>query len=638
MVDAKNAELDTQAENARGKDKGLLRFVTCGSVDDGKSTLIGHMLYDAKLVFADQVQALELDSAAGSAGEGELDYSLLLDGLAAEREQGITIDVAYRYFSTQERSFIVADCPGHEEYTRNMAVGASTSDLAVILVDATKGLLPQTYRHARICALVGVTRFVFAVNKMDLVGYAQERFDQIAAGIDEMMREHSFVRYDLIPVSARKGDNVAALSGNMPWYCGPALLGYLESVDVSDAGGSQESRKAERGFTLPVQRVCRPDDSFRGYEGTVASGAIAVGDAVRVLPSGTSSRVASILVSGKDSQVASEGQAATVCLDDELDISRGCVIEHASGVDVSSLLAVTLLWMDDAELVEGKGFLFRIGTAEVPGTVYEISHKIDVTTGDFLPARRIAKNEICACKVSLGHKVPYQVFAENRALGSMVLVDRLTNATAAAGVIEHKLNRSDNLTYHQMDITRQLREQALGQHACTLWFTGLSGSGKSTLANALEKRLHALGRHTMLLDGDNVRLGLNRNLGFTEADRIENIRRIAEVAKLMNDAGLIVLTSFISPFVADRRSAAEIIGTDSFIEIYVSTPLEECERRDVKGLYAKARAGELSNFTGISSPYEVPENPDAVVDTCRESIEDAVERIVQLIASRLNEK
>ncbi len=608
---------------ADDKHRGLLRIVTCGSVDDGKSTLIGHMLYDAKLVFADQAQALELDSAAGSAG-GELDYSLLLDGLEAEREQGITIDVAYRYFATDRRSFIVADCPGHEEYTRNMAVGASTSDLAVILVDATQGLLPQTFRHARICSLVGIRHFVFAVNKMDLVGYDEERYSEVAQDIVGLMRGFSHDSYAVIPTSATEGDNITSASERMPWYEGEPLLRYLELADAT--AGS-----AERGLTLPVQRVCRPDATFRGYEGTIATGSVAVGDEVRVLPSGTSSTVASVLVAGAPAQSARAGQAVTLTLADELDISRGCVIERASAAEASSFFAATLLWMDDVDLAEGKNYLFKLGTKTVPGIVYEITHRLDVVTGEDVPAERISKNEICECKVSLGEKVVWEEFAHNRTLGSMILIDRLTNATAAAGVIEHKLSRSDNLTYHEMDVTRALREEALGQRARTVWLTGLSGSGKSTLANAVEKRLHALGCHTMLLDGDNVRLGLNRNLGFTEPDRIENIRRIAEVAKLMNDAGLIVLTSFISPFVRDRRAAAEIIGDESFVEVHVATPLEECERRDVKGLYAKARAGKIPNFTGVTSPYEVPENPDIVVDTSAEPLEESVERIVSFL-------
>ncbi|MBQ9058042.1 MAG: adenylyl-sulfate kinase [Atopobiaceae bacterium] len=610
--------------NVEREQRSLLRFVTCGSVDDGKSTLIGHMLYDAKLIFADQAQALELDSQAGSAGEGKLDYALLLDGLAAEREQGITIDVAYRYFSTEQRSFIVADCPGHEEYTRNMAVGASNSELAVILVDATKGLLSQTYRHVRICALVGIRHYVFAVNKMDLVDYDQAVFEKIEADIATLMEEHASLSCAVIPTSAREGDNVTATSARMPWYTGEALLPYLEQVDVGTSSG-------EQGFTLPVQRVCRPDPSFRGYEGTVATGSIRVGDTVRVLPSGTSSKVASVLVAGEPADAATQGQAVTLTLADELDISRGCVLERESAAQASTLFVTTLLWMDDAPLVAGKNYLFKLATQTVPGTIYEITHKVDATTGKRLAAKSVAKNEICSCRVSLGRQLVFEPFAQNRTLGSLILIDRITNATAAAGTITHKLSRSDNLTYHQMDVTRQLREEALGQRARTLWFTGLSGSGKSTLANAVEQRLHAQGVHTMLLDGDNVRLGLNRNLGFTEADRIENIRRIAEVAKLMNDAGLVVLTSFISPFASDRRRAAEIIGQDSFVEVYVSTPLEVCEQRDVKGLYAKARACEIPNFTGISSPYEPPERPDIVIDTSTESLEDAAERIVGMV-------
>ncbi|MBQ9058365.1 MAG: adenylyl-sulfate kinase [Atopobiaceae bacterium] len=623
----RQAPLGHDAEHS--SKRGFLRFVTCGSVDDGKSTLIGHMLYDAKLIFADQAQTLELDSQAGAAQDGKLDYSLLLDGLAAEREQGITIDVAYRYFSTEQRSFIVADCPGHEEYTRNMAVGASNSELAVILVDASKGLLPQTYRHVRICSLVGIRHFVFAVNKMDLVSYHQETFDRIKCDIESMMDEYAVSSCVVIPTSATWGDNITEPSDSMLWYQDLALLPYLEQVDARAGSG-------EQGFTLPVQRVCRPDRTFRGYEGTISSGRIAVGDEVRVLPSGTSSAVERILVAGSDCQEAQVGQAVTLVLSNELDVSRGCVIERNSSAEASSFFRATLLWMEDTALTAGKNYLFKLGSQTVPGMIYEITHRVDVSTGEHLSAKRIEKNEICECKVSLGHKLVYQDFAANRTLGSMILIDRLTNATAAAGIIEHKLNRSDNLTYHEMDITRALREQALGQTACTLWFTGLSGSGKSTLANEVEKRLHARGMHTMLLDGDNVRLGLNRNLGFTEPDRIENIRRIAEVSKLMNDAGLIVLTSFISPFVRDRRSAADIIGHESFVEVYVSTPLEVCEQRDVKGLYAKAREGKIANFTGISSPYEPPEHPAITVDTSEESLEDAAARIVLYVLEQNN--
>lgn len=608
---------------------GLLRFVACGSVDDGKSTLIGRMLYDAKLIFADQAQTLELDSRTRGA-EGEIDYSLLLDGLFAEREQGITIDVAYRYFATEKRSFIVADCPGHEEYTRNMAVGASASDLAVILVDVTKGLLPQTHRHARICSLVGIRHFVFAVNKMDEVDYDQHAFDQVSAAIKAFMEEFPYEGLTIIPTSAKQGENVTSTSDSMPWYTGLPLLACLEQADVNTSG-------ADQGFTLPVQRVCRLEKS-RGYQGTVASGSLSVNDAVCVFPSETTSHVTQILVAGKPQDTAYKGQAVTVALADELDISRGCVIEKDSTVEASNLFVARLLWMDEAPLVENKSYLFKLGTKEVPGSVYEIACRIEEATGDKLPAKQGKKNEILECKVVLSEKVVYERFCDNRMLGSMILIDRLTNATAAAGVIDHKLSRADNLTYQQTDITRKMREQALQQRGVTIWLTGLSGSGKSTLANEVEKQLHALGIHTMLLDGDNIRLGLNKNLGFTEADRIENIRRIAEVAKLLNDGGLVVLTAFISPFAADRQNAKDIIGEANFIEVFVSTPLEECERRDVKGLYKKARAGEIPNFTGISSPYEAPECPQVEVNTADAALEDCAKQIIEKALPAIQDK
>ena len=608
------------------KEKNLLRFVTCGNVDDGKSTLIGHLLYDAKLIFADQAQTLALESAARSGSdENVLDYSLLLDGLAAEREQGITIDVAYRYFTTDKRSFIVADCPGHEEYTRNMAVGAGTSDLAVILLDITKGLTLQTKRHLRICSLVGIRHFVFAVNKMDTVGYREEPFLEVKEQIEDLCTAYPVLSLAVIPTSATEGDNVVHSSTSMPWYDGPSLLCFLEEADTG-------THVRERGFTMPVQRVCRTG-TFRGYEGTIASGSVAIGDEVRVLPSGTGATVTGILSAGRACQSAGTGEAVTLSLSNELDISRGNVLEQNSGAECSSFFSVTMLWMDDVPLVAGKNYFFQLGTNSVPGIVYEITHRIDASTGEKIHVDRVEKNEICTCKVSLSEKIAYEVFSENRVLGSMILIDRITNATSAAAIIEHKLSRSDNLTYQKTDITRSLREEALGQKAKTLWFTGLSGTGKSTLANEVEKRLHAMGKHCMLLDGDNIRLGLNRNLGFTEKDRIENIRRIAEVAKLMNDAGLIVLTAFISPFTADRRNAREIIGPENFLEIYVSTPLSTCEERDVKGLYKKARSGEIRNFTGVSSPYEPPEHPSIETDTSLESLDNATERIIALLFS-----
>ena len=617
-------------ERERGISKmiGLLKFITCGSVDDGKSTLIGHILYDSKLLYADQEKALELDSKVGSRG-GAIDYSLLLDGLMAEREQGITIDVAYRYFTTDKRSFIVADTPGHEEYTRNMAVGASFADLAIILIDAKQGVLVQTKRHARICALMGIKYFVFAVNKMDLVGYSEERFNEITKQIDELSKELGLASVKIIPVSATEGDNITVKSDNTPWYPGEALLTYLENVDVSE-------KKKEEGFYMPVQRVCRPDHTFRGFQGQIESGVVSVGDDIITLPSGESAKVKSILIGDKDSQLAQEGQPATIQLDKEVDVSRGCVLSSGTTLPVSKSLTATILWMDDAELTVGKDYIVKIGTKQVLGVLKNIQYKIDVNTGNFLPANGLSKNEIAVCDIGLQEAVIIDEFAKHKTLGELILIDRISNMTSACGVIMHALRRTDNLTWHEMDITRDFRAQQKGQTPKTIWLTGLSGSGKSTLANELEKHLAALGKHTMLLDGDNVRMGLNKNLGFKEADRIENIRRIAEVAKLMNDAGLIVITSFISPYVRDRRNAREIIGEDSFIEVYVSTPVEECEKRDVKGLYKKARAGEIPNFTGISSPYETPEHPEVTIDTTGKSLADSVDYVMAQLEDLLN--
>lgn len=598
----------------------LLKFITCGSVDDGKSTLIGHILYDAKLLFADQEQALKLESKAGSRG-GALDYSLLLDGLMAEREQGITIDVAYRYFTTEKRSFIAADTPGHEEYTRNMAVGASFADLAVILVDAGQGVLTQTRRHTRICSLMGIRHFVFAVNKMDLVDYREDIFKKIKKDIKILLAEFHYKSAVLIPVSATEGDNITKKTPRMPWYDGPPLLAYLEQIDVSED-------PSDKGFTMPVQRVCRPDRNFRGFQGQVESGKVAVGDRLLVLPSREQASVAAIYNGDRQVDKISAGHAVTIRLDSEVDVSRGCIFTKNSEAVVNSIFTATLLWMDDVKLVAGKNYTLKLGTQSVSATVMNIRYKIDVNTGREVYADMICKNEIALCEIVTGSRIVFDRFGNNAALGSLILIDRITHATSACGVVEEPVSRGKDLTWHKMDITKQFREQQLGQHAQTIWFTGLSGSGKSTLANEIEKRFAAAGKHTMLLDGDNIRLGLNKNLGFKEADRIENIRRIAEVAKLMNDAGLIVLTSFISPFVRDRRQAREIIGSD-FIEVYVSTPLEECERRDPKGLYAAARRGEIASFTGISSPYEAPEHPDVTVDTCKCSIEECADMIFQ---------
>ena len=598
----------------------LLKFITCGSVDDGKSTLIGHMLYDAKLIFADQKRALELDSKVGSR-EGKIDYSLLLDGLMAEREQGITIDVAYRYFSTERRSFIVADTPGHEEYTRNMAVGASFASLAVILTDASQGVLQQTRRHARICSLMGIRHFVFALNKMDLVNYDRKRFKKIEKEIKVLMAEFDYGTLRIIPVSATEGDNITRKSEKMMWYSEDTLLHYLEEVDV----GAKEGR---HGFSMPVQRVCRPNHNFRGFQGQISSGEIAVGEEITVMPSREKAKVIGILQGDQPVEQSSCGQAVTIQLDTEIDVSRGCVLERDYKLSAANMFAASILWMDDNSLIAGRNFWLKTGTQLISATVMKIKYKIDVNTGAEVYTDAIYKNEIAFCEISTGSNIVFDCFENNRELGSLILIDRITNMTSACGTIVYSLERGENLTWHNMDITREMREGRLGQKAITIWMTGLSGAGKSTLANALEKRLFAMGRHTMLLDGDNVRMGLNKNLGFTEQDRIENLRRIAEVSKLMNDAGLIVLTSFISPYRLERRNAKEIIG-DSFVEVYVSTPLEECERRDVKGLYQDARLGKIANFTGISGRYEEPENPDIVVDTSKHSLEECLDILLE---------
>lgn len=600
--------------------KELLKFITCGSVDDGKSTLIGHMLYDSKLLFADQERALELESKVGST-DGSLDYSLLLDGLMAEREQGITIDVAYRYFTTAKRSFIVADTPGHEEYTRNMAVGASFADAAVILLDATKGVLLQTRRHTRICSLMGIRDFVFIVNKMDLAEYREEIFLTIKKELEAFIKDFPYNSMTVIPVSATIGDNITTPSRTMNWYQGSPLLSYLEELEL-------DSQQEKEDFILPVQRVSRPNHTFRGFQGQVEAGSIRLNDVITVYPSGEQASVSRLLAAGEDVDEVVNGQPVTICLDREIDCSRGCVIVKKNRPELGNMFQVAMLWMDDIPLVEGKEYICKLGTKKIPARIVKIEYKIDVNTGLKVPAEQVRKNEIVSCSILTTEKIVFHKFTDNETLGGLILIDRITNMTSACGVIEYALKHFDNLTWQDSDITKEIREKRLGQKAAVLWFTGLSGSGKSTLANALEIKLTALGKHTMLLDGDNIRMGLNRDLNFSNEDRTENIRRIAEVAKLMNDAGLIVLTSFISPFAQDRDLARTIIG-DDFVEIYVSTPLEECERRDVKGLYKKARAGEISSFTGISSPYEVPRKPDIEIDTSQRTVEETVDLLIR---------
>ncbi len=602
--------------------KGLLRFITCGSVDDGKSTLIGRLLHDTKLLLDDQIAALESDSRKHGTQNGELDFALLVDGLAAEREQGITIDVAYRFFGTERRKFIVADCPGHEQYTRNMATGASTADLAVVLVDARKGLLTQTHRHSYIVSLLGIKHVVLAVNKMDLVDYDQGVFDAIVDGYRELATQLGIPHVQAIPLSALRGDNMIAASTAMPWYVGPSLLEHLETVQV-------ESASSDAAFRLPVQWVNRPNQDFRGFAGTLVGGGVAVGDEVAVLPSGRRSTVARIVTADGDLANAADGQAITLTLVDEIDASRGDVIAAASDPpEVADQFAAHLLWMGDERLLPGRPYLLKLGSRTVGASVTEIKHKIDVNTQEHLAAKHLELNEVAYCNLHLDQPVAFEPYARNRALGGFILIDRQSNATVAAGTLDFALRRAGNIHWQHMDVDRSARARIKHQTPRCLWFTGLSGAGKSTIANLVEKKLLAMGQHTYLLDGDNVRHGLNKDLGFTDEDRVENIRRVAEVAKLMTDAGLIVLVSFISPFRAEREMARALFGDGEFLEVFVDTPLAVAEQRDVKGLYAKARAGQLRNFTGIDSPYEAPEHPELHLQA---GLTDPVELAEQVI-------
>ncbi|WP_419251634.1 sulfate adenylyltransferase subunit CysN [Caulobacter sp. ErkDOM-YI] len=602
--------------------KSLLRFITCGSVDDGKSTLIGRLLYDSKMIFEDQLAALEADSKRVGTQGGAIDFALLVDGLAAEREQGITIDVAYRFFATDKRKFIVADTPGHEQYTRNMVTGASTADAAVILIDARKGVLTQTRRHAYLVSLLGIRHIVLAVNKMDLVGWDQPTFDAIVADFRAFADQIGLSVFTPIPISGLGGDNMASKSDATPWYDGPILMDWLETIQVEDDLQAQP-------FRLPVQWVNRPNLDFRGFSGLIASGVVKPGDRIRVLPSGRESRVERIVTLPDDLPQAVAGQSVTITLTDEIDISRGDLIVAADAPSpVAGQFEATVVWMDDEPLPPGRAYLLKIGARTVGASVTEIKHRVNVNTLEKSAAKRLELNEIGLVNLSLDQAVPFEAYADNRELGGFILIDRISNRTVGAGMINFALRRADNIHWQHTDVTKQSRAALKGQRGQVVWLTGLSGAGKSTIANLVEKRLHALGRHTYLLDGDNVRHGLNKNLGFTEEDRVENIRRVAEVAKLMVDAGLIVLTAFISPFRAERRMAREILEGGEFIEVFVDTPLAVAEERDVKGLYAKARAGQLKNFTGIDSPYEAPEAPELRIDTTTMSPVEAAERIV----------
>jgi bifunctional enzyme CysN/CysC len=602
--------------------KSLLRFITCGSVDDGKSTLIGRLLYESKLVYEDQLAALEADSKkVGTQGQ-EIDFALLVDGLAAEREQGITIDVAYRFFSTEKRKFIVADTPGHEQYTRNMVTGASTADLAVILIDARRGVLTQTRRHSYIVKLLGIRHVVVAINKMDLVDWSQARFEEIVAEYRAFAEQIGITDFTCIPLSALRGDNMLERSAASPWYSGKALMEHLESVEVDDDTASLP-------FRFPVQWVNRPNLDFRGYSGLIAGGSVKPGDRIRALPSGKEAIVSRIVTHDGDLPQARAGQSVTLTLDREIDVSRGDVIvaaEHPASV--ADQFQATVIWMHEDAMLPGRPYLMKVGTRTVTATLMTPKHKVNVNTLEHLAARQLELNEIGVCTLSLDRPIAFDPYVENRETGGFILIDRLTNDTVGAGLLEYALRRADNIHWQALDVNRQARSAQKGQKACALWFTGLSGSGKSTIANLVEKKLHAMGRHTYLLDGDNVRHGLNKDLGFSDADRVENIRRVAEVTKLMVDAGLITLVSFISPFRAERQLARDLLETGEFIEVFIDTPLELAEQRDPKGLYKKARKGELPNFTGISSPYEKPESAEIRIDTAQLSADAAADRII----------
>lgn len=615
---------DIDAYLATHQHKSMLRFITCGSVDDGKSTLIGRLLYDSKMIFEDQLAALESDSRkVGTQGQ-EIDFALLVDGLAAEREQGITIDVAYRFFNTEKRKFIVADCPGHEQYTRNMVTGASTADLAVILIDARKGVLVQTRRHSYLCHLIGIRNIVLAVNKMDLVEYDHAVFDGIVKDYAEFAQSIGIESFTALPISGFRGDNITARSENTPWYSGPTLIEHLETVELLS------SVDADRPFRLPVQWVNRPNLDFRGFSGLIATGSVQPGDAIRVLPSGKTSTVSRIVTLDGDLDRAVAGQSVTLCLADEIDCSRGDVIAAADGPpEAADQFEATLVWLNDDPMVVGRAYWLKLGTQTVSVTVQQPKYAVNVNSMEHIAVKTLDLNAIGVAEIITDRPIVFEPYAENRALGGFILIDKLSNATVAAGMLHFSLRRAQNVHWQPTDLTREDHARMKNQTPRVLWFTGLSGAGKSTIANEVEKRLALMNRHTFLLDGDNVRHGLNKDLGFTEADRIENIRRVGEVAKLMADAGLIVLTAFISPFRAEREMVRKMLPEGEFVEIFVDTPLDVAEARDVKGLYKKARSGALKNFTGIDSPYEEPLSPEIRIDTGAMTIEEAAEYVIR---------
>ena len=609
------------------EEKSLLRFITCGSVDDGKSTLIGRMLYESHMLFDDQLSSLKADSKkVGTQGE-EIDFALLVDGLAAEREQGITIDVAYRFFSTDKRKYIVADTPGHEEYTRNMATGASTADVAIILVDAEQGVLTQTRRHSFIVSMVGVKKVLLAINKLDLVNYSEEIYDQIVADYQDFAQTALDIdSITSIPISALIGDNVVKKSENTPWYNGQTIMEYLETVEISN-------QKTLQSFRMPVQWVNRPNSNFRGFSGLISSGEINSGDKIRILPGGQTSTINSIVTCDGNLTAAKAGQSVTIILDDEIDVSRGDVIAISEDpCSEADQFQTRILWMNENPMIPGRQYLLKSNSQSAMLTLGRLKHRIDVNTLDHLPAKTLEINEIGVCNISLDKRIAYDSYDKNQTMGGFIVIDRLSNNTVGMGLIDFALRRSENIHWQKMDVSQESRAEQKSQAPKIIWFTGLSGSGKSSIANILEKKLQSLGRHTITLDGDNIRHGINRDLGFTDADRVENIRRVGEVAKLMLNSGLICITSFISPFESERKMVRSLVSENEFIEVFVDTPLSVCEQRDVKGLYAKARSGEIPNFTGISSPFEKPINPEIRIDTLNISAEEAADQIIEFLS------
>ena len=608
------------------EEKSLLRFITCGSVDDGKSTLIGRMLYESQMLFDDQLSALKNDSKKLGTQGDEIDFALLVDGLAAEREQGITIDVAYRFFSTDKRKYIVADTPGHEEYTRNMATGASTADVAIILIDAKQGVLTQTRRHSFIVSMVGVKKVLLAVNKLDLVDYSEDVYRQIVSDYSDFAESALDIEsITAVPISALLGDNVVERSENTPWYNGETIMQYLENIEV-------QNQRKQASFRMPVQWVNRPNPNFRGFSGLIASGETKIGDTVRLHPGGKESTIESIVTWEGELQQASAGQSVTITLNDEIDVSRGDIIATPTDpCGESDQFQSRILWMSADAMIPGRQYIFKSNTQSATLTLGKLKHRIEVNTLDHLPAKTLELNEIGVCNISLDKRIAYDSYDNNQTLGGFIVIDRLSNNTVGMGLIDFALRRSENIHWQKMDVSKESRAEQKSQTPKIIWFTGLSGSGKSSIANILEKKLQALGKHTITLDGDNMRHGLNRDLGFTAADRVENIRRVGEVAKLMVNSGLICITSFISPFESERKMARSLVSENEFIEVFIDTPLSVCEERDVKGLYAKARSGQIPNFTGISSPYEPPEKPEIRIDTTKLSAEAAANQIIEFI-------